>query len=91
MAYTIARMMSTISVWTATACILILGLGVFRADWSGQFSVFGIFFVVAVVCGTAFGSTATIWRLRTPGSTAAEDPWPDSEIASHSEVVSRSS
>ena len=91
MAYIIARTMSTLGVWTATACILILG--VFQAEWSSQFAVLGNFFVVTVVCGTAFGSTATIWRLRTPESDAAENPWPDSEVASHSrsEMVSHSS
>ena len=91
MAYTIARMMSTISVWVATACILILG--VFQADWPSEFAIVGHFLTVTVVCGAAFGSTATIWRLRTPASDAAENPWPDSEIVSHSsaEMVSHSS
>jgi hypothetical protein len=81
MAYTIARMMSTISVWAATACILILG--VFKAGWPSQFAVLGNFLVVTVVCGAAFGSTATIWRLRTSASDAAEKPWTDSGTASH--------
>ena len=82
MAYTIARMMSTIGVWAATACILTLG--VFQAEWPSQFAVLGNFFVVTVVCGAAFGSTATIWRLRTPGGDVVEEPWQESEAASHS-------
>jgi hypothetical protein len=55
----VAKLLATITVWIATACIFVYGLC--QMNWSGQAVI--LFVVVSIVVAMcAMGATAVIWR-----------------------------
>lgn len=55
-----ARAISTSAVWLSVA--LVLAVGVFQRNWTGDAALMLLGLVVIVLCGSAAGATVAIWR-----------------------------
>jgi hypothetical protein len=61
----VAKLLATVAIWAAVACIFVFGLC--PMNWSGQAVI--LFVVVSIVLAMcAMGATAVIWRSRTNGA-----------------------